>query len=103
MIAIGSCIGSRIFVTPASIAKVLPHQGLIILAWIIGGLVSFLGTLVFSELSAAMPKAGGVYVYLKNAYGDMTGFLYGWVILFIINTGAIAALTMALADYMTYY
>ncbi len=103
MIAIGSCIGSGIFVTPASIAQQLPHHGLILLAWVLGGLVSYAGALVFSELSARYPQAGGVYVYLKEAFGELVGFLYGWVILLIINTGALAALAMALADYMTFF
>ncbi|MBK8888653.1 MAG: amino acid permease [Saprospiraceae bacterium] len=77
MIAIGACIGSGIFVTPADTMATLPHHGYVLLTWIIGGLVAFLGALTFSELGATYPKEGGVYVYLKHAYGDMAGFLYG--------------------------
>lgn len=103
MIAIGACIGSGIFVTPAGTIAVLPHQGYAILAWIIGGLIAFMGVMTFSELGATYPKEGGVYVYLKNAYGDLAGFLYGWIILLIVNTGALAALGIALADFMVFF
>ena len=103
MIAIGACIGSGIFVTPAGTIAVLPHQGYAILAWIIGGLIAFMGAMTFSELGATYPKEGGVYVYLKNAYGDLAGFLYGWIILLIVNTGALAALGIALADFMVFF
>ncbi len=103
MIAIGSCIGSGIFVTPAEIVKAVPHHGYILLVWAIGGLIALTGALTFAELGGLFPKAGGVYVFLKEAYGDIVGFLYGWVILLVINTGALAALSMAFAEYMTYF
>lgn len=103
MIAIGACIGSGIFVTPASSMQYLPHHGYVLLAWLIGGIVTFLGAMTFSELGSMFPKEGGVYVYLKNAYGEMAGFLYGWIILLIVNTGALAALGLALADYLTFF
>jgi len=99
MMAIGACIGSGIFVTPAQSVNALPHQGLVLLTWLVGGMVSCLGALSFSELGARFPKAGGVYVYLKEAFGDLAGFLYGWIILLIVNTGALAALSITLADY----
>ena len=103
MIAIGACIGSGIFVTPAGTMAVLPHHGFALLAWIIGGFIAYLGAMTFSELGATYPKEGGVYVYLKNAYGDLAGFLYGWIILLIVNTGALAALGLALADFMVFF
>jgi APA family basic amino acid/polyamine antiporter len=99
MIAIGACIGSGIFVTPAQSFQALPHQGLVLTTWLIGGLVSCIGALSFSELGSRYPKAGGVYVYLKEAYGELVGFLYGWIILLIVNTGALAALSITLTDY----
>lgn len=99
MMAIGACIGSGIFVTPAQSVQALPHQGLVLLTWLVGGVVSCLGALSFSELGARFPKAGGVYVYLREAFGDLAGFLYGWIILLIVNTGALAALSITLADY----
>ncbi|MEO1518512.1 MAG: amino acid permease [Bacteroidota bacterium] len=103
MIAIGSCIGSGIFVTPAKIVAYLPHHGWVLLVWVIGGLIALTGALTFAELGALFPKAGGVYVFLKEAYGNLVGFLYGWVILLVINTGALAALSLAFADYMTFF
>ena len=103
MIAVGSCIGSGIFVTPAKIAAILPHHGLILLVWMLGGLIALTGALTFAELGSMFPKAGGVYVYLKEAFGELVGFLYGWVILLVINTGALAALGMAFAEYMTFF
>ena len=103
LIAIGACIGSGIFVTPAATMQHIPHHGYALLAWMIGGLVAYLGAMTFSELGATFPKEGGVYVYLKNAYGDIAGFLYGWIILLIVNTGALAALGLALADFLFFF
>lgn len=103
MIAIGACIGSGIFVTPANTIDLLPHHGYVLLTWAIGGFIALLGALTFSELGARYPYNGGVYVYLKNAFGPLYGFLYGWITLFIVNTGALAALGMALAEYLTYF
>ncbi len=103
MIAVGSCIGSGIFVTPAKIVDVLPHHGWVLIVWALGGIIALTGALTFAELGSMFPKAGGVYVFLKEAYGDLAGFLYGWVILLVVNTGALAALTLAFAEYMTYF
>ncbi|MBK9735951.1 MAG: amino acid permease [Saprospiraceae bacterium] len=103
MIAIGACIGSGIFVTPAATMRYIPHHGYALLAWIIGGIIAFLGAMTFSELGSRFPKEGGVYVYLKEAYGDIAGFLYGWIILLIVNTGALGALGLALADYLKFF
>lgn len=103
LIAIGACIGSGIFLTPADSARHLPHHGYILLTWMLGGIVSYFGAMTFSELGSLYPREGGVYVYLKNAYGELTGFLYGWIILLIVNTGALAALGMALAGYISFF
>ncbi len=100
MIAVGSCIGSGIFATPSQIVSAVPNASLVLLVWALGGLVALTGALTFSELGGLFPKSGGVYVYLKEAYGEMAGFLYGWVILLVINTGALAGLCAAFADYM---
>lgn len=100
MIAVGSCIGSGIFVTPAQIAEAVPNASLVLGVWALGGVIALTGALTFSELGGMFPQSGGVYVYLKEAYGDMTGFLYGWVILLVINTGALAGLCVAFAEYM---
>lgn len=103
MIVIGSCIGSGIFVTPSSSFEYLPHHGYVLLAWLLGGLVTFMGAMTFSELSARFPRAGGVYVFLKEAYGGMAGFLYGWIILLIVNTGALAALSVLFTDFLEFF
>lgn len=100
MIAVGSCIGSGIFVTPAQIASAVPNATLVLLVWALGGVIALTGALTFSELGGMFPKSGGVYVYLREAYGDMVGFLYGWVILLVVNTGALAGLCVAFAEYL---
>ena len=100
MIAVGSCIGSGIFVTPAQIALQVPHAGLVLAVWLLGGVIALTGALTFSELGGMFDKSGGVYVYLREAYGDRIGFLYGWVVLLVINTGALAGLCVAFAEYM---
>lgn len=99
MIAAGSAIGSGIFLTPRDIATDLPIPHFIIIAWIFGGLVAIAGSLTFAELSARFPETGGVYVYLKEAFGKLAAFLYGWVHLTVITTGAIAALGIGFAQY----
>lgn len=103
MIAVGSCIGSGIFVTPYAVVQAAPHHGYALLAWVLGGAIALTGALTFAELGGLFPKAGGVYVFLKEAYGELAGFLYGWVILLVINTGALAALGIAMAEYLSYF
>ena len=103
MIAIGSCIGSGIFITPAQIASVLPSHIWILIVWSFGGLIALTGALTFAELGGIFPKSGGVYVFLKEAYGDIFGFLYGWVYLLVVNTGALAALSVVFTEYLTFF
>ena len=100
MVAIGSCIGSGIFLTPSQIAQYLPSPLYILLVWTLGGVISLSGALTFAELGSMFPQAGGVYGYLNTAYGPIFGFLYGWSYLFIISSGAIAALAIAFATYL---
>jgi APA family basic amino acid/polyamine antiporter len=100
MVAIGSCIGSGIFLTPSQIAQYLPSPLYILLVWTLGGVIALAGALTFAELGSMFPQAGGVYEYLKLAYGPIFGFLYGWSYLFIISSGAIAALAIAFATYL---
>ena len=95
MIAVGSCVGAGIFVTPGEVAEGLPHAGYLLIVWAIGGLVALTGALTFAELAGRFPLSGGVYIYLREAYGKLTAFAYGWAILFIINTGSMAALALA--------
>jgi len=99
-ITVGSVIGTGIFLTTADIARVLPHPGLILLVWTAGGLITLAGALTYGELGAMFPRAGGAYVYLKEAYGPLWGFLYGWVAFLVIMCGGIAALSVGFAEYL---
>jgi basic amino acid/polyamine antiporter, APA family len=103
MVAIGSCIGSGIFVTPSQIAGLVPSAGLILAVWALGGLVTITGALTFGELGSLFPKAGGIYVFLKEAYGGWLGFLYGWAYLLIITSGSIAVLSLAFSYYLSFF
>ena len=101
MIAVGCSIGAGIFTAPGQVVEAVPNHLLVLLLWLFGGFIAMTGALTFSELGSMFPKSGGVYVYLKEAYGDLVGFLYGWVILLVVNTGAIAALAVLFAEYFT--
>ena len=102
MIAIGACIGSGIFLTPSQIAGHL-HSPLSILAvWGVGGIIALTGALTFAELGGLFKGSGGIYVYIKEAYGDLWGFWFGWANLLVVNTGAIAALSLACANYLDF-
>jgi basic amino acid/polyamine antiporter, APA family len=99
MIVIGSCIGVGIFLTPSETAQYLSSPFWILVAWTLGGIIALMGALTFAELGGLYPKAGGVYVFLKNAYGDFVAFLYGFAILLVITSGALAALAQGFAEY----
>lgn len=103
MVAIGSCIGSGIFVTPSQIAGLVPSAGLILGVWTLGGLIAMTGALTFSELGAMFPRSGGIYVFLKEAYGGWLGFLYGWAYLLIITSGSIAVIALAFSYYLSFF
>jgi len=100
MIAIGSCVGIGIFLTPAKVAAALQSPSLIIMVWTVGGIVALTGALTFAELGGLFSGSGGVYVYLKEAYGEIVAFLYGWSILTVITSGAIASLALGFAHYV---
>jgi len=103
MIIISIVIGSGIFLTAGIIAKGIPFGFLILIAWLVGGLHALLGALTYAELGASMPQAGGQYVYLREAYGRFSGFLFGWVSFSIYLTGIIASLAVGCAEYMGYF
>ena len=103
MIMVGIIIGSGIFLTTGIMAKSIPSAGLILLAWIFGGLLTLAGALTYAELGAAMPEAGGQYVYLREAYGPLPGFLFGWMSFFVYMSGGIAALSVAFAEFFGYF
>ncbi|MCP4727212.1 MAG: amino acid permease [bacterium] len=103
MMLIGIVIGSGIFLTTGIMAEALPSAGLIMLAWFVGGILTLAGALTYAELGAAMPEAGGHYVYLREAFGPLPGFLFGWIMFLISMTGSIAALGVAFAEYFGYF
>jgi len=103
MVVIGIVIGSGIFLTTGIMAKSIPSAGLILLAWLVGGLLTLAGALTYAELGAAMPEAGGQYVYLREAYGPMSGFLFGWILFLVYVTGGIAGLSLAFGEYVGYF
>jgi APA family basic amino acid/polyamine antiporter len=92
-------IGSSIFLTAKDIAGPLPQPMLFLLVWVIGGVISLFGCVAFAELGSMFPESGGQYIYLREAYGDLTAFLYGWMLFAVANGGTIAALSVASAAY----
>jgi basic amino acid/polyamine antiporter, APA family len=100
MIVIGSMIGSGIFITSAESARLIGAPGWLLLAWAVAGLMTITGALCCSELATMMPRAGGVYVFLREAYGSPIGFLFGWTLFLVIQTGTIAAVAIAFAKFL---
>ncbi|HKC65024.1 MAG TPA: amino acid permease [Pyrinomonadaceae bacterium] len=100
MIVIGSMIGSGIFITSAESAKTIGSPGWLLAAWALAGVLTITGALCCAELAAMMPRAGGQYVFLREAYNQATGFLFGWSLLFVIQTGTIAAVAVAFARFL---
>lgn len=100
MIVIGSMIGSGIFIVSAKSAALVGAPGWLLAAWAIAGVLTITGALCCAELAAMMPRAGGQYVFLREAYGPATGFLFGWSLLFVVQTGTIAAVAVAFANFM---
>ena len=103
MINVGGIIGSGIFMVPATVAFFTGSSSLFFLVWILGGIVSLFGALSVAELGAAMPQAGGQYVYLNEAYGPIWGYLYGWSAVAVINTASIAAVGVAFSEYLGFF
>src|SRR5215203_247682 len=99
MVVIGGIIGSGIFINPYIVAQRLDSPGLVLGAWIAGGAIALAGAYSYAELGALFPKAGGQYVYLRDGYHPIAGFLYGWALLALIESGAIAAVAITFANY----
>lgn len=100
LLVIGNIIGVGIFTTPGEIARDLPSAGWVLTAWLIGGLLATAGALTYGELGAMYPKAGGNYVFLREAYGPLWSFLYGWAYTLVTSTGTIALLAIGFAEYL---
>jgi APA family basic amino acid/polyamine antiporter len=98
-LVMGSMIGSGIFIVAADISRQTQSPGLMLLTWVITALLTITAALSYGELAAAMPHAGGQYVYLREAFGPLYGFLYGWTLFLVIQTGTIAAVAVAFAKY----
>ncbi len=98
-LVIGSMIGSGVFIVAADISRQVQSPGLMMMTWFVTALLTLIAALSYGELAAAMPHAGGQYVYLREAFGPLYGFLYGWTLFTVIQTGTIAAVAVAFAKY----
>src|SRR5258705_1348047 len=98
-LVVGSMVGSGIFIVSGSIIREVHTPGLLLLVWIISGVVTLLGALTYGELAAMFPKAGGNYVYLREGISPLFGYLYGWTLFVVIQTGTIAAVAVAFARF----
>ncbi len=99
MVVVGSMIGSGIFIVPATMAREIGSPGWLLVAWLITGALTVSAALSYGELAAMMPRAGGQYVYLREAFSPLVGFLYGWTLFLVIQTGLIAAVAVAFAHF----
>src|SRR6201997_1126673 len=100
MIVAGSMIGSGIFIVAGEMAREVGSTGWLLLSWIIAGVLTLAAALSYGELAAMMPRAGGQYVYLREAYSPLWGFLYGWTLFLVIQTGTIAASSVGFSRYL---
>ena len=100
MIVMGSMIGSGIFITSAESARLIGAPGWLLLTWAVAGLMTITGALCCAELATMMPRAGGVYIFLREAYGPALGFLFGWTLFLVVQTGTIAAVAIAFARFL---
>src|SRR5437762_1179979 len=100
MIVAGSMIGSGIFIVSGGISKQVGAPGWLLVVWLVTGVLTLVGALCYGELAAMMPRAGGQYVYLREAFGPLVGFLYGWTLFLVIQTGTIAAVGVAFGKFL---
>ena len=103
LLVIGLTLGGGIFLTPSSIARAVPSESGILTLWIVGGLLAIVGGLVYAELGAMMPQAGGMYVYFREAFGELPAFLYAWVAYWVIIIGSDAAVAIGFAQYFSVF
>src|SRR5512146_1872978 len=100
MVVVGVMIGSGIFIVSADMARLIGSAGWLLVAWVFAGLLTIAGALSYGELAGMMPRAGGMYIYLREAFSPMVGFLYGWTLFTVIQTGTIAAVSVAFARFL---
>ena len=100
MVVVGSMIGSGIFIVSADMARLVGSAGWLLVAWLVTGMLTVMAALAYGELAAMMPRAGGQYVYLREAFSPLWGFLYGWTLFLVIQTGTIAAVSVGFARYL---
>src|SRR5580658_9347996 len=98
-LVMGSMIGSAIFIVSADVARQVKSPGLLIVCWLVASFLTMIAALSYGELAAAMPQAGGQYVYLREAFGRLSGFLFGWTLFLVIQTGTAAAVAVAFAKF----
>jgi APA family basic amino acid/polyamine antiporter len=103
LLVVGNVIGSGIFLTTGGMAAVIPSASLLLLAWVLGGLLAIAGGLTYAEMGGMFPRSGGVYVFLREAYGPLTAFLYGWASMLVVNSGSTAAVAVGFAEYLSYF
>src|SRR5579862_4383789 len=101
MIVMGAMIGSGIFIVSADMSRMLNSPGWLLAAWVLTGVLTIAAALCFGELASMLPHAGGVYVFLREAYSPLWGFLYGWTSFTVIQTGTIAAVAVAFARFLS--
>src|SRR3954470_22009322 len=99
MVVVGSMIGSGIFLVSAEMGRQTGSPGWLLVAWLIAGVLTLAAALSYGELAAMMPRAGGQYVYIREAFSSLWGFLYGWTLFMVIQTGTIAAVAVGFARY----
>jgi len=102
-LVVGTIIGSSIFVQASELTTLVPHPGLVVLAWAVAGVLTLIGALVCAELSSAFPRTGGVYVFFKEIYSPTLGFIWGWAMFWTMHSGILAAIAMVFARYAGYF
>src|SRR5688572_11134968 len=102
-IVVGTVIGSGIFLTPGGVVRSAGSGGMALAVWAVGGVLSLLGALTFAELGAAKPASGGLYVYLRDAFGPLLAFLFGWTMFQVIGAGSLATLAAAFPRYVSVF
>ena len=103
LIVVGAVIGSGIFLTTGGMAAHIPSASLLLMAWAVGGVLAITGGLTYAEMGAMYPRSGGVYVFLREAYGPLPAFLYGWASLLVVISGSMAAVAVGFAEYLSYF